>query len=136
MEQVKSKVPFLAALSAGLMLTVGTLMSAPVTFGLETDVPKNHGQAVSAAVHAAQDAGTPVNEAATEAAHDRSTLPEGAQNAPGQQEDSGDEVTASDVEEEVDNSDSEEGKQKGKSDAAKDKGNKPESKGNSKGGKP
>jgi hypothetical protein len=54
----------------------------------------NHGQTVSQAVHdartAAQEAGEKVgpavSEAACTAAHDRGTLPEGAQNAPGQQD--------------------------------------------------
>jgi hypothetical protein len=56
--------------------------------------PDNHGAAVSQAVHDAKAAledgekvGPAVSEAACEAAHDRSTLPEGAQNAPGQQTD-------------------------------------------------
>jgi hypothetical protein len=62
---------------------------------LEADSqPDNHGAAVSQAVHDAKAAleegekvGPAVSEAACEAAHDRSTLPDGAQNAPGQQGD-------------------------------------------------
>lgn len=56
--------------------------------------PDNHGAAVSQAVHDAKAAledgekvGPAVSEAACEAAHDRSTLPDGAQNAPGHQAD-------------------------------------------------
>jgi hypothetical protein len=53
-----------------------------------------HGSVVSQAVHDAQTAakdagenvGAAVSQAACEAAHDRSTLPDGAQNAPGQQD--------------------------------------------------
>jgi hypothetical protein len=57
------------------------------------DGATNHGQSVSDAVHAAKDdledgekTGPAVSEAACTAAHDRTTLPEGAQNAPGQAE--------------------------------------------------
>jgi hypothetical protein len=61
---------------------------------LEDEVAaSNHGAAVSQAVHEAKTAakeagekvGPAVSEAACTAAHDRSTLPEGAQNAPGQE---------------------------------------------------
>jgi hypothetical protein len=59
----------------------------------EGDEELNHGQAVSQAVREAKEGleegdkvGPAVSEAACEAAHDRSTLPEGAQNAPGQQD--------------------------------------------------
>ncbi len=70
--------------------------TAEADAGNETEVQgdtTNHGSAVSQAVHeakaAAQEAGEnvgpAVSEAACTAAHDRTTLPEGAQNAPGQQ---------------------------------------------------
>lgn len=56
------------------------------------DEELNHGQTVSQAVHDAkanledgEKVGPAVSEAACTAAHDRSTLPEGAQNAPGQE---------------------------------------------------
>jgi hypothetical protein len=55
--------------------------STPVATG----TPRNHGQAVSQAVHEAQENGDPVGPAACAAAHDASTLPENAQNAPGHQ---------------------------------------------------
>jgi hypothetical protein len=55
------------------------------------DEATNHGKSVSDAVHAAKDdledgekTGPAVSEAACTAAHDRTTLPESAQNAPGQ----------------------------------------------------
>jgi hypothetical protein len=60
----------------------------------EEDEPANHGAAVSQAVHDAkasledgEKVGPAVSEAACTAAHDRTTLPDGAQNAPGQDKD-------------------------------------------------
>jgi hypothetical protein len=58
----------------------------------EGEEPVNHGQSVRQAVQDARDGleegdkvGPAVSEAACTAAHDRTTLPEGAQNAPGQE---------------------------------------------------
>ena len=57
------------------------------------ETPSDHGTAVSGAVHGAIDGSTPgpergkaVSEAACEAAHDRTTLPTPAKDAPGQQD--------------------------------------------------
>jgi hypothetical protein len=68
--------------------------TADETADTQDDDTETHGSVVSQAVHDAQAAakeagdkvGPAVSEAACEAAHDRSTLPDGAQNAPGQQD--------------------------------------------------
>ncbi len=69
----------------------GTEAPAPLAHTPSPNETPNHGQSVSQAVHTAiagstpgEDRGSAVSEAACTAAHDRSTLPEGAQNAPGQ----------------------------------------------------
>jgi hypothetical protein len=90
----------LAAAAGGVALTLVLAVSAgaaPSPFSPVSEILRlggEHGAAVSNAVQQAKDAvedgdqiGVVVSEAACEAAHDRSTLPEGAQNAPGQQVD-------------------------------------------------
>jgi len=71
----------------------GSVGALEVTGTPESTATPTHGQSVSQAVHDAIASSTPgpdrgiaVSEAACTAAHDRSTLPEGAQNAPGQQD--------------------------------------------------
>lgn len=67
--------------------------ASAVAEGGGSATPGSHGDAVSDAVHTAIAATSPgpgrgdaVSDAACDAAHDRSTLPEGAQGAPGQQD--------------------------------------------------
>ena len=75
-------------------ITSPTSITAPVINVAATATPSpTHGDTVSDAVHDAIASSTPgagrgeaVSEAACLAAHDRSTLPEGAQSAPGQQD--------------------------------------------------
>ena len=66
--------------------------SAPTVATATASATPNHGESVSSAVHDAIASTTPgpergqaVSEAACTAAHDRTTLPQGAQDAPGQQ---------------------------------------------------
>ena len=80
--------------TVGVSAATGSPVGQPVSDVFGTlGIGDNHGQDVQEKVHDAIASSTPgagrgeaVSEAACLAAHDRSTLPEGAQNAPGQQD--------------------------------------------------